>query len=110
MAAQKGKIMKLNKEELNTRLERFIKAMNSYDPDWEAAYFVGRVNQYYFTGTMQDGLLVIKRNGERELFVRRSYERARLESPIPDIFPMKSYRDAAQRLARPRARLMPSMK
>jgi len=96
--------MRLSKEELDARLKRFVAAMNAHDPDWGAAYFVGRVNQYYFTGTMQDALLVIQRDGTRSLFVRRSYERAGLESPLSEVFPMQSYRDAAEKLGKPAGR------
>ncbi|MDD2473393.1 MAG: M24 family metallopeptidase, partial [Methanoculleus sp.] len=59
-----------------------------------AAIF-GRVNQFYLTGTMQDGVLLIPRDGEAVLRVRRSFERALDESFFSDIRPMKSFRDAA---------------
>ncbi len=87
--------MKLSKEELDTRLERFCYAMNNDHPEWETALIFSRVNQYYFTGTMQDGLLVIKSDGQMFYFVRRSFERARDESPVDSLYPMSSYRDAA---------------
>ncbi len=87
--------MKLNREELDTRLERFCFAMNNEYPEWDTALILSRVNQYYFTGTMQDGLLVIKNDGQIYYFVRRSFERARDESPVDGLYPMNSYRDAA---------------
>lgn len=85
--------MKLNKEELDTRLERFCFAMNNMHPEWDSALIVSRVNQYYFTGTMQDGLLVIKNDGQLFYFVRRSFDRAQDESPINGLYSMNSYRD-----------------
>jgi len=79
-----------------TRIARLRTAMETLDPSWETIFIVGRVNQYYFTGSMQDGLLIIRRNGTAAYFVRRSYERARQESDLPDVFPMESYRDASK--------------
>ena len=84
--------------ELNGRLERFRARMDADHPRWELAAFFGRVNQYYFTGTMQDGLLLVPRGGQAGFWVRRSFERARRESLFPDIRPMKGFRDAAAAL------------
>jgi len=64
-------------------------------PTWEFAAIFGRANQFYLTGTMQDGVLLIPRDREAVLWVRRSLERALDESFFPDIRPMRSYRDAA---------------
>jgi Xaa-Pro aminopeptidase len=47
---------------------------------------------------MQDGFLAIKADGGATLFVRKSYERARMESPLADIVRIESYKDAAARL------------
>jgi Xaa-Pro aminopeptidase len=80
--------------ELNDRMARFRAQMDADCPDWELAALFGRINQYYFAGTMQDALLLVPRDGDAVLWVRRSYERARAESLLPDIRPMKSYRDA----------------
>jgi Xaa-Pro dipeptidase len=81
--------------ELTGRMQRFRARMDAQNPNWELAAFFGRVNQYYFTGTMQDGLLLVPREGEPVFWVRRSFERAGEESAFPDIRPMKSFRDAA---------------
>jgi Xaa-Pro aminopeptidase len=80
--------------ELTDRMTRFRARMDAESPDWELAAFFGRVNQYYFTGTMQDGVLLVPRDGEAVFCVRRSFERAGAESLFPDIRPMKSFRDA----------------
>lgn len=79
--------------ELLERLKAFRNRMDTGCPDWKLAIFISKVNIYYFTGTMQEGLLFIPRNGEAVLWVRRSFERALDESPFPDIRPMESYRD-----------------
>ena len=92
---------KVTKLELETRIARLCTALTKRNPEWDNALIINRINQYYFTGTMQDGLLIIKRNGTAQLFVRRSMNRAIDESPLVDsqictIYPMESYRDAAK--------------
>ncbi|MGE5557515.1 MAG: M24 family metallopeptidase [Bacillota bacterium] len=81
--------------ELQSRLDRFRDRMGADNPDWEIAVVFSKINQYYFTGTMQDGMLIIPRNGEATYWVRRSFERARDESLFGLIKPMGSFRDAA---------------
>jgi len=81
--------------ELNSRLNRFRKEMDSANPEWAIAVIFSKIIQYYFTGTMQDGMLIIPRNDEAVLWVRRSFERALDESLFPVIKPMESFRDAA---------------
>lgn len=76
-------------------MRRFRRLMDDADPDWELAVVLSKVNLYYLTGTMQDGMLLVPRGGEPRLWVRRSYERALDESLFPDVRPMRSYRDAA---------------
>ncbi|MDY0260978.1 Xaa-Pro peptidase family protein [Syntrophotalea acetylenica] len=82
--------------ELQSRMTRFRARMEAACPRWQMAALFDRVNQYYFTGTMQDGVLLIPRDAEAVYWVRRSYERALDESLFPRIEPMDSYRDAAQ--------------
>jgi Xaa-Pro dipeptidase len=84
----------VSKEELNQRLVRFIAAMNETDAGWDTAFILSRVNQYYFTGTVQDGMLTIKKDGGIFYFVRRSAERAKAESPLDIVRGMTGYRDA----------------
>jgi len=81
--------------ELRDRMERFRLCMDRENPTWDLAVIFGRTNQFYFTGTMQDGVLLIPRDDEAVLWVRRSIERALDESFFPDIRPMRSFRDAA---------------
>ncbi len=81
--------------ELKSRMDRFRSEMEGANPGWETAVIFSRINLYYFTGTMQDGMLFIPRGSEAVLWVRRSYERAVDESLFSDIRPMKSFRDAA---------------
>ena len=85
----------MSKKELEQRLIKFCSAMDEKEPAWDTAIIIGRINQYYFTGTMQDGMLVITKDRKTYFFIRRSVERAKEESPLTNIFGMESYRDAA---------------
>jgi Xaa-Pro dipeptidase len=82
--------------ELQSRMFRFREQMNISNPNWELAIIFSKINQYYFTGTMQEGMLLIPRSNESVYWVRRSYERAREESLFPVIKSMNSFRDAAE--------------
>jgi Xaa-Pro dipeptidase len=84
--------------ELKSRLERFRAAMDSASPEWEIAAVFSKINLYYFTGTMQEGLLLIPRDGEAVFWVRRSHERALDESLFGRIQPMEGFREAASSL------------
>ncbi|MDO4629012.1 MAG: M24 family metallopeptidase [Planctomycetia bacterium] len=83
--------------ELDARRNRFLDALNARIPEWETVLLVNHVNQLYFTGTMQDGVVVFQKDGSRRLFVRRSLERALDESALPsdEILPMSSYKQVA---------------
>ncbi len=86
--------------ELKDRMNRFRDRMNQDCPQWGWAMIFSKINQYYFTGTMQDGMLIIPKDEEPVYWVRRSYERAVDESRFADIRPMKSYRDAANAMGK----------
>ena len=66
--------------ELKDRMNRFRDRMNQDCPQWGWAMIFSKINQYYFTGTMQDGMLIIPKDEEPVYWVRRSYERAVDES------------------------------
>ncbi|AUB57792.1 MULTISPECIES: M24 family metallopeptidase [Methanobacterium] len=80
--------------ELNSRMKAFKNQMDSSTPEWDMAVIFSNINLYYFTGTMQDGMLMIPRDEDPTFWVRRSYQRARDESLFPVIKPMNSFRDA----------------
>lgn len=82
--------------ELSCRMKRFKAHMDEIHPDWELSAIFGRINLYYLTGTIQDGMLLIPRDEDPVLWVRRSYERAMFESAFPDIRSMSSFKDAAK--------------
>jgi Xaa-Pro aminopeptidase len=92
--------MKVPLTELDNRMKRFLARMDKTQPGWELAAITGKVPLYYFTGTMQDGLLLIPQGGEAVFWVRHSYERAADESLFPDLRKMRSYRDVAAGMGR----------
>ena len=85
--------------ELDARMKNFRKRMDLKNPNWDLTAIFGNINLYYFTGTMQDGMLLIPRNEEAVYWVRRSYERALDESQFSYIRQMNSYREAAAEIA-----------
>jgi len=91
-----GKNINVPGSELTERMKRFVSAMDKAYPDWEMCAIVGAVNLFYFTGTIQDGTLLIERGKGATLWVRKCYERAVLESEFGDIRRMSGFRDVAQ--------------
>ncbi len=87
--------MKVPLTELTSRMKCFRARMDKTRSGWEMAAITGKVPLYYFTGTMQDGLLLIPQDGDAVFWVRQSYERAVDESLFAHIRRMKSYRDIA---------------
>jgi Xaa-Pro aminopeptidase len=87
--------MKVPLTELTDRLKRFRVRMDRTQPGWEMTAITGKVPLYYFTGTMQDGLLLVPHDDDAVFWVRQSFERAADESFFPDLRKMKSYRDVA---------------
>ena len=59
----------------------------------DGALFIFPIDVYYFTGTRQNSTLWIPAEGEPILLVRKSYARAKEESPIADIRPFPSSKD-----------------
>ena len=88
-------INKLEKQEILERIESLYNALNRKSNNWGALFIVDKVNQYYFTGTMQNGIFILKNDGAYLYFVRNSYERAKAESPLENIYPMNGYGEAA---------------
>ena len=82
--------------ELARRMERLRARLDLDQPDWRMTAILGRINLYYLTGTLQNGVLLIPREGDAVFWVKRSHSRACEESAFPNIRPMNSFRDAAE--------------
>src|SRR6266478_5070717 len=59
----------------------------------DALIVLQNVDQYYLTGTVQNGVLWFPREGEPILAIRKSYERAKAESAVRNVVPLRSYSD-----------------
>jgi len=64
----------------------------------DGALITSPVNLYYFSGTAQQAHLWVPADGEPLLLVRRVLGRARRESPLSQILPLRSLRDLAPHL------------
>ena len=85
--------MILDKSEIKNRINRFYELMNGRYPDWDIVLIFDRVNQYYFTGTIQDSILIFTKSSGAHFFVRKSYSRAMMESNFENIYQMNSFSD-----------------
>jgi len=81
------------KKMLEDRIAKLFDALRTSGKPYDTAVIISKVNQYYFTGTMQDAILILRREGTVAFFVRKSYDRAVLESPLGIIYKITSYRD-----------------
>jgi Xaa-Pro dipeptidase len=88
------------REELERRWVRVRRFMDS-----DALIVLQNVDQFYLTGTLQNGVLWFPREGEPIFAVRKSFDRAKIESPLKNIVPLKSYADLAGIIPNPGATL-----
>src|SRR5437868_4824775 len=84
------------REELERRWARVRQFM-----DCDALVVLQNVDQYYLTGTLQTGVLWFPRDGEPLLAVRKSYERAKTESALKNIVPLKTYSELPSLIPKP---------
>jgi Xaa-Pro dipeptidase len=78
------------REEIDDRLKRLRTSMQKMSI--EALLVVQKMAFYYFTGTTQDGLLLVPLKGSPLLMIRRELERARVESPLKEVVGLRSLR------------------
>src|SRR5262249_54720454 len=88
------------REELERRWARTRQFMDS-----DALIVLQNVDQFYLTGTMQNGVLWFPREGEPIFAVRKSFERARIESALKNIVPLKSFSELPSLIPNPGATL-----
>lgn len=79
--------------ELESRWAAVKRHMRDILPGASGILLFSKSNIYYLTGTMAQGALWLPMDKGPVLMVRKGIERARLESPVKDIFPYKSYKD-----------------
>jgi Xaa-Pro aminopeptidase len=79
------------KEEISARIDKLKRLMEKASLD--GAFFHYKIDYFYLSGTMQDVLLFVPLEGDSLLFVKREISRARRESPLDHIVPMRSVKD-----------------
>lgn len=77
--------------EIEARLARFQAALG--EAGLAGALLVYSTDLHYLAGTVQNAHLVVPAAGEPALLVRRNLERARRESPLDRVEPLRSLRD-----------------
>lgn len=87
----------LPKPEVANRLNRMQLWMREAAVD--AVFILQNADQYYFSGTVQIGLLCLPAAGDPVYLVQKSLTRARAESPWERILPMTSLQKAPDLLA-----------
>lgn len=85
--------------ELINRLKKFTTFMDMTDDTWRYIFIFNPVNIYYFTGSMQDGILFIQRDEEPVYFVKRSIQRAYEEVRYCKVMPYKELYDIKDELS-----------
>ena len=76
----------------NSEINGRIKKLQSQMGDMDGVLLFHSVDMCYFSGTAQDGLVYIPRDGETVVMMRRSLERAKQESPL-EVRPLKNMRN-----------------
>ena len=84
--------------ELMNRLKKFTTLMDMTEESWRYIFIFNPITAYYFTGTMQDGVLFIMKGEEPEYFVRRSPDRAAEETRFSKITPFHDFDDIYNKL------------
>jgi Xaa-Pro dipeptidase len=85
------------REEIERRVGAFQAALRA--EGLTGALVVQDVDLYYLTGTAQSAHLVVPAEGEPALFVRKTLERARRETPLERVEPLQSLRELPAALA-----------
>lgn len=78
-------------EEIAPRLALLQQRLQSLDLD--AALILQNADLYYFTGTVQDGVLLVPAEAPPLFFVRRSVSRAQEEARLAEVIPYRVYHE-----------------
>lgn len=65
----------MNQPQIFEKRRRELLSVLNNKEHFDTAIVIGRVNLYYYLGTIQDGLFVIRSNGDSFFFVRKSVAR-----------------------------------
>ncbi|ALC17135.1 Xaa-Pro aminopeptidase [Desulfuromonas soudanensis] len=79
------------RSELQSRIEKLQNLMQQQGLD--AVLMLQNADLFYFTGTIQQGILYVPASGEPLYLVRKDLDRARMECGLKEILPFKSPKD-----------------
>ncbi len=88
-AADRDQYVLVPAEEIEQRILRLQQRLGEEAVD--GTLILDPLNMYYYTGTMQQGVVVIPQEGEPAFLVRRSLERARNETPLRRVLPLRGF-------------------
>ncbi|MFC1834031.1 M24 family metallopeptidase [Thermodesulfobacteriota bacterium] len=83
-------------DEIQRRIENLQSSMDSEGLD--AALIVQRVDLFYFSGTGQDAHLFVPVDGDPQLLVRKSLERAVEDSPLQAVSPIRKLSELQEKI------------
>jgi Xaa-Pro aminopeptidase len=75
-------------DELRSRLAKLQENLGKNSI--EGALIIQNADLFYFSGTCQQGQLYVPAEGEPVLMTRKDFDRARAESPLPNVVPFSS--------------------
>ena len=78
-------------KEYRKRIKKLQKL--AVEKDLDCVVLFDYVNLFYYTGTAQNGVLVVPKEAEPFYFIRKSLERAKIESWMNSLYPMRSFRE-----------------
>jgi Xaa-Pro dipeptidase len=84
-------------EEIEKRLKKLRNELAKRG--WDAALVVHNVDLLYFSGTMQNALLFVPRDGEEILLVKKYEERAQRESAVAQVISFSSWNEMPSLIA-----------
>jgi Xaa-Pro dipeptidase len=82
---------KVPKDEIQARIDNFQSVLR--DENLDGSFILQNVDIFYFSGTIQVSVLFIPREGPPVLMVKKSYQRARDESPLDQVVQIRSERE-----------------
>lgn len=87
-----------DKSEYQNRLTNLKTRLEKHSLDIVAIF--DSVNLSYYTATIQNGVFIVdlKTNKAEKFFIRRNYERAKLETVIENLYEMRSFKVVAKEL------------
>ncbi|MCG8532435.1 MAG: M24 family metallopeptidase [Desulfovibrionales bacterium] len=95
-------------EELALRHSRCRSLLDTMLPQASGLLVFSRIQIYYLTGTLANGVLWLPKKGTPVLMARHGVERCRLESPLAQIHPFRSFGDIENILSDVGSSLLPA--